>query len=150
MCTESLHPPMNAEHEARQATSARTVLLVFGMNRPRIDSTLPALVARVQPTRPCLCPNAGPVCAQTIRPCLCPNSVEDAVRRKDSQHTTSIRNFVACWLEEVGFKIINQTVYMGAGCLGDTLLQILFLPTYTQGPWEEKNVLVRDLIWDPL
>jgi len=26
-------------------------LLVFGMNRPRIDSTLPALVARVQPTR---------------------------------------------------------------------------------------------------
>jgi len=42
---------MNAEHEARQATSARTVLLVFGMNRPRIDSTLPALVARVQPTR---------------------------------------------------------------------------------------------------
>jgi len=48
----------------------------------------------------------------------------------------------------VSFKIINQPVYMGAGYFGDTLLQIIFLPTYT---WTWSNVcrvfkLIR-LLW---
>jgi len=33
--------------------------------------------------------------------------------------------------------MINKTAYMGSGCFGDTLLQILCLPTYT---WTWSNV----------
>jgi len=43
-----LHPPIDTEHEAGQ--DASTVFQIFGMTRQGIELSLPALVARAQPT----------------------------------------------------------------------------------------------------
>ena len=48
--TVSLHPPINAEHEAGQAAS--TIFQVFCMTRQGIEPRPPALAARAQPTVP--------------------------------------------------------------------------------------------------
>jgi len=48
-----------------------------------------------------------------------------------AQNPQLLFKFCSLLFGGISFKIINNTVYTGAGCFNYTLLQILFLPTYT-------------------